>query len=86
MHPKKGATNSDISCQAKELDQDELEIEKLLKQSLLDEIIAAVYDSRYLATVVALIAIFFAYHLTIAPHHAYEDNSPLSNLNLVRSF
>lgn len=64
-------------------DQDELELEKLLKQTFLDEILSALYDSRYIAPIVALIAIFLAYHLTIAPHQVYTDKSAILNMNLV---
>jgi uncharacterized membrane protein len=68
----------------REPDLDLIELEKLKKhQTLYDEILYAFYESRFLAPLVAIIGVFLAYQLTIAPHQVYVDKTSQLNVNLV---
>lgn len=64
---------------------DEREYQELMKRnSLFDEITFALYESRFMAPIIALLGILLAYHLTIAPHQTYVDKTEKLNINLVR--
>jgi uncharacterized membrane protein len=68
----------------KERDLDEIELEKLRKhQTIYDELLYAFYESRFLAPLVAIIGVFLAYQLTVAPHQVYVDKTSQLNINLV---
>lgn len=64
------------------IDEDEIELAKLQKNTVLDDFILAIYESRLIAPIVALVAIFLSYHLTIAPHRVTVPQISPDSINL----
>lgn len=67
--------------------EDEESIRKFCAGTSWDDFLLALYDVRIAAPIVAIIAMFLAYHITIAPYRVHVDHgefvSPL-DLDLVR--
>jgi hypothetical protein len=85
MHGRDHNIHSTLTHEEEEngMDEDEIELAKLQKNNVVDDFILAIYESRLIAPIVALVAIFLSYHLTIAPHRVTVPQISPDSINLV---
>jgi hypothetical protein len=83
MTERKNLTHKQPYFDDDEDEEDMKLLEKLRKTTAWDDFLQAIYDVRLAAPVIAILSIFLAYHLTIAPYRVNVDKTAQLNMNLV---